>query len=104
MCHDRDRGGERAARGALDDATIRLASPGRRCGAFPWWTLWLIWPLTSAAIHASSSLAIDGAALARLAGSMAAVAQLGVGVALVLIGAALLWRDRFAERKEHPYD
>lgn len=45
MCHN-SRSFQRAAQGPTEGATVKLDEASRPCTvAFPWWTLWLLWPL-----------------------------------------------------------
>lgn len=79
---------------SYEGATIRLGSEqtllrqGNRYswrGGFPWWTIWLIWPLVG----------LIKATAPAIMTSVQAVAQLSVPLAplaLIVIGLWLLWR------------
>ena len=86
-----------AAEGAYEGQTVRLDTRGimagqgraqrahRWCGGFPWWTLWMIWPLFGLVKWlAPLYLAAASAVLARLSAVGAAPI-----VAIVLIAAGL---------------
>ena len=85
--------------GAYEGETIRLdrrqadanASPEwRHRGAFPWWTLWLIWPLISLAKWVVPAI-LGGVAAA--AGALSEVVASGImfwPVLLIVIGVVLL--------------
>jgi hypothetical protein len=89
-----------AAEGAYEGQTMRLDSRGggsqerrhscRQAGKFPWWTLWLIWPLIGLAkwFVPLYSGAV-GAGLARL--SAAGLAPF-VAIALIAVGLVLIGR------------
>lgn len=58
--------------------------------AFPWWTLWLIWPLVSVVKYASANLFTGWPML----GSLAVPAPVLIALVLVVSGLALLLRER----------
>lgn len=66
-------------------------APGRRCGAFPWQALWLIWPLM-AVLKGAGALA--GSLLGWLTEPVLLsltplpLLLIGAGLALLLVGAA----------------
>ena len=61
---------------------------GRR--AFPWWTLWLIWPLIGLLKNANGALLTGWLAL----GTFAVPLNLLLAVGLIIVGVALLVRQR----------
>jgi hypothetical protein len=86
--------------------TVRLdaahvgARPGHRGGAWWWWAPWMIWP----ALLLIKSLvpAASGAATLLLGwwALLAGPAQAATAVALIVLGAALLWRGRASTEQE----
>ena len=90
-----------AAEGAYEGRTMRLdprdldagKRPRKRCGrpgGFPWWALWLIWPLIGLAKWFIPLYL--GAAAALLAPLSAAGAAPFVAAALILVGLILILR------------
>lgn len=63
------------------------------CGTFPWWTLWLIWPLI---IGFKALVAVLPNTLAKVTSGWEALAlpvQVLVAVALIVLGVAVLQRS-----------
>ena len=58
--------------------------------AFPWWTLWLIWPLMGLLKGASGALVAGWLAL----GTFAVPLNMLLAVGLIIVGVALLVRQR----------
>jgi hypothetical protein len=88
-----------AAEGPYEGQTVRLAAGDLpsgdrqvrgRCAGFPWWTLWLIWPLIGLAKWFIPLYL--GAAAAVLGPLSAAGAAPFVAVALILAGLVLISR------------
>lgn len=82
---------------AYEGQTQRLHAEGapytkQRCShhGFPWWTLWLIWPLIALVKHAGAAM-FGGWALL---GSVLIPANVLLAVVLIVAGAALLLRNR----------
>lgn len=87
---------------AYEGDTLRLSDrqavpphmPGtRRCGGFPWWMLWLIWP----AMGLLKLIIERAAGMIGALGNPLLVAQIIGAVVLIVAGVALLARDN---RKE----
>jgi hypothetical protein len=88
-----------ATEGAYEGQTMRLDPRGgshdrghscRQAGGFPWWTLWLIWPLIGLAKwFVPLYVGAIGAGLARL--SAAGLAPF-VAIALIALGLVLIGR------------
>jgi hypothetical protein len=83
-----------AAEGAYEGRTMRLDSRGGgscgQAGGFPWWTLWLIWPLIGVVKwFVPLYLGAIAAGLGRL--SAAGLAPL-VAIGLIAIGLLLIGR------------
>lgn len=57
---------------------------------FPWWTLWLIWPLMSLVKYASATVFAGWAAL----GGLAVPANVLIMLALMIVGVVILLRER----------
>jgi hypothetical protein len=81
---------------AYEGQTTRLVAPQRACswghGSFPWWTLWLIWPVVmlikSIGTQAAGTLTTAWAWL----GSVAVPANVLIIAGLIVLGAVLLRR------------
>lgn len=64
----------------------------KTCGGFPWWTLWLIWPLMAALKSFGPAMAGAGAGLLAAIGGPASLPAALVAVALIVVGLALIRR------------
>ncbi|MBC8163567.1 MAG: hypothetical protein H7Z42_20365 [Roseiflexaceae bacterium] len=74
-----------------EGSTQRLSEQTWRARrAFPWWTLWLIWPLVSLVKYAGATLFTGWSAL----GDLVVPANVLAALALVIFGVALLLRER----------
>lgn len=90
MC--RSRSFQRTAHGPAESVTIKLDEAPRACSvAFPWWTLWLLWPLfylVRGAAHLAAPLLGWLSQLLFLAVSPLPLLLIGAGLALLLVAAA----------------
>ena len=77
---------------AYEGQTTKLEQVTRRhaCSAFPWWTLWLIWPLIGVLKAVGANIGTGWSVL----GGVLVPANVLVAVALVAIGVALLVRHQ----------
>ena len=88
-----------ASEGAYEGQTVRLDLHERECGTrrsvgqgqrFPWWALWLIWPLMEL-VKWGTPLALG--AFATVAGSLGTLGAPIVALLLIASGIALLRRS-----------
>ena len=77
---------------AYEGQTTRLEQATRQhaCRAFPWWTLWLIWPLVAVLKTIGASIGLGWSAL----GGVLLPANVLLAIALIVIGAVLLVRQQ----------
>ncbi len=85
MCHSKHRR-------AYDGSTISLENERRAGRHFPFWTLWLLWPLAIGLKHLLPIYADVGRELAGYLGNNGPAML--VGVALVIAGLVLIGRNR----------
>ena len=85
MCHSKHRR-------AYDGNTISLDSERRAHRHFPFWALWLIWPLAIALKALLPAYAAVGREIAEYVGNNGPAML--AGVALVIAGLVLIGRDR----------
>lgn len=85
--------------GAYEGETVHLVGqrsdaavhPARgRCGSFPWWTLWLIWPLIGLIKGVAFVLPGVLVALSGLVRDMATVGMSLLAIGLIIVGAWLI--------------
>jgi hypothetical protein len=88
--------------GAYEGKTVQLdAGAGaewedqerrKACSGFPWWTLWLIWPLILAVKAFGAALASIGAGVIATIGAPANLLAAVVAVLLIVVGLMLIRR------------
>lgn len=93
---------EPASEGPYEGETVRL-DPGQgemalrrashRRDYFPWWTLWMIWPLVFLVKGAFIAVASAASALAGGLGGSAAPGAYWLPILLIVVG-IVLWRRR----------
>ncbi len=88
----RSRSCRRAAQGPAEGATVKLDEAPRPCAvAFPWWTLWLLWPLfylVKGAAHLAAPLLGWLSQPLILAVTPLPLLLIGAGLALLLVAVA----------------
>ncbi|HET9224051.1 MAG TPA: hypothetical protein VFO07_16175 [Roseiflexaceae bacterium] len=95
-----------ASEGAYEGQTMRLVSHERKCGmhrldahiwGFPWWALWLIWPLIELA-KLVTPLVLN--TLAAMTGSLGELGAQFVALLLIVAGITLLRWSYSAEKSD----
>ncbi len=90
MCGSRS--SRRATQGAAEGATVKLEEgPRPRDVAFPWWTLWLLWPLfylVKGAAHLAAPLLGWLSQPLMLTITPLPLLLIGAGLALLLVAVA----------------
>lgn len=91
MCKQQRRAPEalQAAEGIYEGQTIRLDQQHHRHGAFPYWTLWLIWPLL---VLVKWLIPFSWGMFVAIMGAMSGSIGAAVAIVLIVFGVALLLR------------
>lgn len=104
MCRTHDQARDQRQESAVyTGETSRLGRDGRaesqqcRWGGFPWWSLWLIWPLVVVLKHVGP-LAVD--AIGAIYAYLSAAGGLALPIALIALGIALLRRAPRTEMRD----
>lgn len=100
MCRYRREMRVAGAEGPADGETVRLGDRpyhrARSCGGFPWWTLWMIWPLfwlAKGIAQLAAPVAVWLAQPLTLTIPPLPLLLIGAGTVILLVGAIRRMRD-----------